>query len=112
MNFWVYLLIVEIIPIGIFIFGGLYETSSTKYPDTKIGYKHKYSLNDKYSWEYSNKLAGKIYGSVGTGLFIINAIVLFIIGENTFTFILLFSLFMVLLSRLMIDKLIKKKFDK
>ena len=104
MSFWVYLLIVEIIPIGMFIFGGLYETSSTKYPDTKIGYKHKYSLNDKYSWEYSNKLAGKIYGSVGTGLFII--------GENTFTFILLFSLFMVLLSRLMIDKLIKKKFDK
>lgn len=112
MNFWVYLLIVEIIPVGMFILGGLFETSSTKYPDTKIGYKNKYSLKDKYSWEYSNKLAAKIYGSAGTILFIISAILLFIIGENTFTFILLFSLFIALLARTMIDKLINKKFDK
>lgn len=112
MSFWLYLLIVEIIPLGMFILGGLFEASSTKYPDTKIGYKNKYSLKDKYSWEYSNKLAAKIYGAVGTGVFIFNAILLFIIGENTFIFILLFSLFMVLLSRTMIDKLIKKKFDK
>lgn len=112
MNFWVYLLIVEIIPVGMFILGGLYETSSTKFPDTKSGYKNKHSLKDKGSWEYSNKVAAKIYGTVGTLLFIINAILLFIIGENALTFILLFSLFMGILSRMIIDKLINKKFDK
>lgn len=112
MSFWIYLVLTEIVPMGLFVVGGLYETKSTKYPDTKIGYKNKYSTENKVAWEYSNKLVAKIYGSVGTLLFIVNAILLFVLGEDTFTFILAFNLFMVVLSRLMIDKLIKKKFDK
>lgn len=110
MDFWIYLLITELIPLGLFVIGGLYESNSTKYEEMKFGYKNQYSIKDKFSWEYSNKLAAKIFGSIGTLLFIVNAILLFILGESTFTFILLFSLFMVIFSRMMVDKLIKKKF--
>lgn len=111
MDFWIYLLIVEIIPMGLFIFGGLYETNSTKFHEMKFGYKNQFSIKDKYSWEYSNKVAAKIFGSIGTFLFIINAILLFILGESTFTFILLFNLFMVIFSRMMIDRIIKRKYN-
>ncbi|MGG7214351.1 SdpI family protein [Clostridium nigeriense] len=111
MEFWIYLLIVEIIPIGLFILGGLYETNSTKFNKMNFGFKNQFSIKDKYSWEYSNKVAAKIFGAIGTFLFIINAIILFILGEGTFTFILLFNLFMVIFSRMMIDNLIKKKFN-
>ena len=111
MDFWAYLLIVELIPLGLFIIGGLYESNSTKYEQMKFGYKNQYSVKDKFSWEYSNKLAAKIFGSMGSFLFIINAITLFIFGEGAFTFILLFSLFIVILSRMMLDRLIKKKFN-
>lgn len=111
MDFWIYLLITELIPLGLFIIGGLYESNSTKYEEMKFGYKNQYSIKDKFSWEYSNKLVAKIFGSIGTLLFIVNAILLFIFGESTFTFILLFSLFMVILSRMMVDMLIKKKFN-
>ncbi len=110
MEFWLYLLISELIPLGLFIIGGLYESNSTKYEEMKFGYKNEYSIKDKISWEYSNKLAAKIFGSIGTLLFIVNAILLFIFGENAFTFILLFNLFMVILSRMMLDRIIKKKF--
>ena len=111
MDFWIYLIIAEIIPLGLFIFGGLYETNSTKFDEMKFGYKNKFSIRDKYSWEYSNKVASKLFGSIGTFLFIINAILLFILGESTFSFILLFNLFMVILARIMIDSIIKKKFN-
>lgn len=111
MDFWIYLLISELIPLGLFIIGGLYESNSIKFDDMKFGYKNQYSIKDKISWEYSNKLAAKIFGSIGSLLFIVNAILLFIFGESTFTFILLFSLFMVILSRMMLDRLIKKKFN-
>ncbi|MDZ7542906.1 hypothetical protein GNF83_17310 [Clostridium perfringens] len=112
MSIWLYLVLTEIIPLGLFIVGGLYESKSTKYPDMKIGYKNKYSTQSSLAWEYSNKLVAKLNGSVGTLLFIVNAVLLFIIGESAFTFLLAFNLFMVVLSRLMIDNIIKKKFDK
>ncbi len=111
MEFWIYLLIGELIPIGLFIMGGLYESYSTRYPKIKYGYKNQYTIKDKISWEYSNKLASKIFGAIGTLLFIVNAILLFVFGENAITFILAFSLFTVILSRMMLDRLIKKKFN-
>lgn len=111
MGFWIYILISELIPLGLFIIGGLYESNSTKYESMKFGYKNEYSMKDKSSWEYSNKLAAKIFGSIGSLLFAINVIVLFIFGENSFTFILLLNLFMVILSKMMIDNIIKKKFS-
>ena len=110
MNFWIYLLIIVSIPIGLFVFGGLYEANSTKFNQNKFGYTNQYSVKDKLAWEYANKVAAKIFGSIGTLLFIVNTILLFMFGEGVLTFILLFSLFMVIFSKIMIDKLIKKKF--
>ena len=112
MNFWIYLLIAEAIPLILFVLGGLYESNSTKYKENKISYKSIYADKDKTSFEYCNKVAAKIFGATGTLLFIVNAISLFLFGEGAITFVLLFSLFMVVLTKMMIDRLIKKKMGK
>ena len=111
MNFLVYLLIIELIPLGLLIFGALCESNSNKYPNTKFGYKNQYSIKDKIIWEYSNKAASKIFGFIGTVLFIVNGIVLFIFSETTFSFILIINLFILIFSIMIIDKIIKKKFN-
>ena len=111
MKFWVCLLIVELIPIFVIITGGIYETNSTKYEEKKLGYKNEYSIKSKFLWEYSNKFASKILGIIGPLLFIINAIILFIFGYQAFIFIILFNLFMVLLFKIIIDNIIRKKFN-
>lgn len=111
MNILFYLVLIEIIPLSLLIFGGIYDTKSSKYPDTKIGYRNSYSTKDKFSWEYSNKLAAKLYGFVGTLLFIINAVLMLMIGENSLAFIFIVNLFVAVLSRVMIDALLKKKFS-
>lgn len=111
MNFWIYLLIAEAIPLILFILGGLYEGNSTKYKENKISYKSNYADKDKISFEYCNKVAAKLFGATGTLLFIVNAISLFLFGEGAITFVLLFSLFMVVLTKMLIDRLIKKKME-
>ena len=111
MKLWGYLLIVELIPLVTIILGGIYETNSTKYEEKKLGYKNEYSIKSKFLWEYSNKLASKIFGIIGPLLFIINAIVLFIFGYKTFLFIILFNLFIVFLFKVIIDNIIIKKFN-
>ncbi|MDU5108942.1 MAG: hypothetical protein E6248_00730 [Clostridium sp.] len=111
MSFWIYLLIAEAIPVILFVLGGLYESNSTKYKENKISYKSIHADKDKASFEYCNKVAAKLFGATGTLLFIVNAISLFLFGEGSFTFVLLFSLFMVGLTKMLIDMLIKKKME-
>lgn len=112
MNFWIYLFIAEAIPLVLFVLGGLYESNSTKYKESKISYKKSiYSDEGKASFEYCNKVAAKLFGATGTLLSIINAISLFLFGEEAIAFVLLFSLFMIVLTKMMIDRLIKKKME-
>ena len=110
MNFWILLLIVDVIPVALFILGGIYETKYSKYPEIKIGYKNKYTVLNKEAWKYGNKLASKIYGTVGTILLILNTLLLFILGENAFITILFISFMFTILSRIIIEKLLEKKF--
>lgn len=111
MSFWIYLFIAEAIPLILFVLGGLYESNSTKYKENKISYKSSYADKDRTSFEYCNKVASKLFGATGTLLFIVNAISLFLFGEGAITFVLLFSLFMVVLTKMLIDRLIKKKME-
>ena len=111
MKFWVYLLVVELIPIALITIGSIYEKNSTRYGDGKFGYKNQYSIKSEFLWEYSNKLASKMFGIIGPILFIINAIILFIFGHETFTFIMLFNFFIVIFFIIIIDGIIRKKFN-
>lgn len=111
MSFWIYLFIAEAIPLILFVLGGLYEGNSTKYKENRISYKSSYADKDRTSFEYCNKVAAKLFGATGTLLFIVNAISLFLFGEGAITFVLLFSLFMVVLTKMLIDRLIKKKME-
>jgi len=110
MDFWILLLIVDIIPIGVFILGAFYETKYSTYPDVKRGYKNKYTVLNKEAWVYGNKLASKIYGIVGTILLTLNTVLLFIFGENAFITTLFISFMFTVLSRIIIEKLLEKKF--
>ena len=110
MNFVILLLIVNMIPIALFILGGIYETKYSKYPEIKIGYKNKYTVLNEEAWKYGNKLASKIYGTIGTILLTLNTLLLFIVGENIFITILFISFMFTILSRIIIEKLLEKKF--
>ena len=110
MNFWILLLIVDIIPIGLFVLGAFYETKYSIYPEIKRGYKNKYTVLNKKAWEYGNKLASKIYGTVGTVILILNTLLLFMFRENAFITTLFISFIFTVLSRIIIEKLLEKKF--
>lgn len=110
MSFWILLLIVDIIPIGLFILGAFYETKYSTYPEIKRGYKNKYTVLNKEAWIYGNKLASKIYGIVGTVLLTLNTVLLFIFGEHAFITTLFISFMFTVLSRIIIEKLLEKKF--
>lgn len=110
MNFIVFLIIVDIVPFGLLLLGGIYETKYSKFPNTKIGYKIRCSILNEKTWEYSNKLASKIYGIVGSFLLVLNTIAIFIFGEEALSSILLLTLALVIMARLIIENIIKKKF--
>lgn len=110
MNFWINLFIIEIIPLILILFGGVCETSFNKYPNTKIGYKNKNSISNKIIWEYSNKVASKILGFMGTFLFIINAVILILLGESILA-LLIINVILLILTIVIINKIIIKKLN-
>lgn len=52
MEFWVSLILVEVIPIFMWIVGGICESKSTEFKKAKLGYRSKFSGKNKYTWEY------------------------------------------------------------
>lgn len=110
MDFWMLLLIVDIIPIWLFILGAYYEIKHSTYPEIKRGYKNKYTILNKKDWEYGNKLASKIYSTVGMALLILNTLLMFMLGESVFITALFISFMFTVLSRIIIEKLLEKKF--
>lgn len=110
MNFIVFLIVVDIIPVGLLLLGGIYETKYSKFPNTKIGYKNKNSILNKETWEYSNKLASKIYGAIGSFLLVLNTLGAFIFGEEALAPLLGLTLLLVVMARVIIENIIIKKF--
>lgn len=111
MNFWMNLFIIEIIPLGLLLFGGICDVSFNKYPNTNIGYRNKNSISNKIIWEYSNKVASKILGFTGTFLFIINAVILILLGKSIVFFLLFINIVFLVLSIVIINKIIVKKLN-
>lgn len=111
MSFWIKLFIIEIIPLFSIIFGGVCESSCNKYPNIKIGYKNKNSVKNKFIWEYSNKVASKILGSLGTFLFIINAVIIIVLGDSILFLTLFINIIFLVLFIVIINKVIVKKLN-
>lgn len=110
MEFWVYLLITELMPIAIWVFGAICEKNSVKF-NKGLGYRSKLALKNKLTWEYSNKVSSKILGSVGTFLFIMNAIIIISFGLEIMIFVILGNVLIVTLALFIIEKSLRKKFD-
>jgi SdpI/YfhL protein family len=112
MNLVVYLIVVDIIPIGLLLLGGIYESRYSEFPNVKIGYKNKYSIENKETWKYSNKLASKMYGAVGSFLLVVNTLSAFMLGEEALSAVLMLTLILVVMMRPIIERIVKKKFNK
>lgn len=111
MNFWINLFIIEILPLSLLLFGGICEVSFNKYPNTKMGYKNKNSISNKFIWEYSNKVASKILGFIGTFLFIINAVILILLGKSIIALLIIINIILSSLTIVIINKIIIKKLN-
>lgn len=111
MNLWIALLIIEIIPILMWIVGGVCESKALNFKNQGIGYRSKFSGKNKYTWEYANKMVAKVAGGIGTLLFIINAIVIMMFGLATLIILLAINLLCGFLAILIVEKSLKKKFD-
>ncbi|MBQ6820224.1 MAG: hypothetical protein IJO26_02875 [Clostridium sp.] len=60
------------------------------------------------SWKYLNKIVSKILDSIGSFLFIINTLGLLMFRKELFIIILMINLVIVVFSKVIIDKLIKR----
>lgn len=110
--FIVYLILVLIIPFTFLIKGALYETKVSKYPDVTKGYQTKYKAQNEKEWIYINAVASKIYGTLGSVLIVISIVSLFLFGEESVPAIGGLSLLLIPFIKLIIDKVIEKKFGK
>lgn len=110
--FIVYLIVVLIIPTTLLVKGGLYETKVSKYPDISKGYNTELKVKNENQWLYINKLASKLYGTVGSVLIVMIIICLFLLGEEAVAPIGILSIMVLAFIKVIIDKIIEKKFGK
>lgn len=102
------LILFEIIPVILWCLGWYFENRYSKFPDIKKGYKNRLAMKDEQSWIYSNKVAGKLFSTMGTLLFFIIAVAILMFSVNlvVLAFIIFICLCVLLL---VIEGLIKKK---
>lgn len=110
--FILYLILVLIIPFTFLVKGGIYETKTSKYPDISKGYKTKYEVKNEKEWLYINAVASKLYGTIGFALIVTSIICLFLLGEESVPPIGILSIIMIPFIKVIIDKIIVKKFGK
>lgn len=110
MEFWIYLIITEFIPIAIWVFGAICENNSIKF-GKGLGYRSKLALKSKLTWEYANKVSSKILGAIGTFLFIMNAVIIISFGLESMIFVVLGNILIVMIVLFIIEKSLRKKFD-
>ncbi len=71
----IWIIVLELVPITMWIVGASCTKNKTKYPNTSLGYKTEVSVKSKLAWDYANEYAGKLANMFGTVLFILNALV-------------------------------------
>lgn len=108
MDTTIILILFEIVPIILWCLGWYFENKYSKFPNVERGYKNKLAKKDEKTWIYANKVAGKLFSTMGTLMFFVIAIgvLMFNVSPVVMSFIIFISICILLI---VIEGLIKKK---
>lgn len=112
MNLWGYLILLEVLPVSLWVAGAFFENKAKKFPNTMVGYRSKFAIKNKFTWEYANKVFAKVAGSIGTFLFVMNAIIVFNFGISSSWFVMISNIIGIILVIFIVEKTLLKKFNK
>lgn len=73
------LIILEIIPITMWVIAVTCTKNRSNYPNTSLGYKTYKSIINRNTWNYANDFAGKLANTIAPILFIVNALVVILL---------------------------------
>lgn len=105
------IILLEIVPILMWIGGWYFENSSSKYPDISRGFKLGSVVNSKEAWIYGNKVASKFFSFTGTVLFILIPMLNMFFGVSLG--VIAFIIFIAICANLfLIEGMVKKKVKK
>ncbi len=106
-------------PIAMVVLGGMYLFKPTPEANYKFGYRTYFGMGSVEAWQFSQRMAGLVFGALGAALTVIMLVVmLFFIGKNLQQIaaiclvVLLVQAVLVLVARLVIAFLARKYFDK
>ncbi len=120
MWFWVFMLVVNLLPpFSMLGFGSLFYKKPPDKINSAFGYRTKLSMKNQESWEFAHRTCGRLWRVLGLVLLIITVIaMLFLLGRNMestaffATGILVFQLLVMLGSILPVERALKKRFNK
>ncbi len=105
-------------PLVIVFAGWVMRTNCIK-RNNFCGYRTKMSMKNDDTWKFANEICGKLWWRIGWILFFSTILIFLIIikfSDNTSTFITIFLMtvecLMIVLSIILVEKAIKKTFDK
>ena len=106
-------------PVTLLILGGLYLYKPAPEANYSFGFRTYYGMGSIEAWQFSQKIAGLIFGVLGAALLVIMLIViLFFIGKDLLQVAmiamvcLLIQVVLILAARIVVAALCKKYFDK
>lgn len=102
------LVLLEIIPVTMWVVGLSCTKNKTKYPNTSLGYKTPISVKSRNAWDYANEFAGKLANILGGVLFVVNAVVVMVTGVIWPMF--LVNIFGYVLLHIAVTKAVSKRF--
>ena len=106
-------------PVTLLILAALYLYKPAPEANYHFGYRTYYGMGSVEAWQFSQKIAGLVFGALGAGLTVVMLIViLFFIGKTLLqvaimvTVCLVIQVILLIAARIVIAKQCKKYFDK
>ncbi len=106
-------------PISMVVLGGLYLFKPTPEANYRFGFRTYFGMGSVEAWQFSQRMAGLVFGALGIALTVIMLIVmLFFIGKNLQQIaaiclvVLIIQAVLILAARLVVAFLARKYFDK
>ena len=122
MNFWIFMLVMNLLtPLVMIIYGRIFEKKPPKIARSKFafGYRTVMSMRNEETWEYAHRFFGKLWFRFGIAVGVISIIVLFFfIGKDKDTIgfagmiICYVQLAAMLLPVIPTEILLRRRFDK
>ena len=119
MGFWIYMFILNLLlPITMILFGRAFFKKAPKDINSLFGYRTCMSMKNRETWEFSHRYCGRVWLIGGVAFLpIAIAVMIAFIGRDTTTVgyvgaaIMICPLIFMILSVILTEKALKKKFD-